>query len=69
MPFASDKQRKYLYAEKPEVAKKLSKKHVRRNMPVHYKDKTGAARKKAYAEHKAIKKKQKKGLLEGRGFY
>ena len=38
-------------------------------MPVHYKDKTGAARKKAYAEHKEIKKKQKKGLLEGRGFY
>ena len=69
MPFASDKQRKYLYAEKPEVAKKLSKKHVRRSMPVHYKDKTGAARKKAYAEHKAIKKKQKKGLLESRGFY
>ena len=55
--------------EKPEVAKKLSKKHVRRNMPVHYKDKTGAARKKAYAEHKAIKKKQKKGLLGSRGFY
>jgi len=27
MPFASDKQRKYLYAKKPEVAKKLSKKH------------------------------------------
>ena len=25
-------------------------------MPVHYKDKTGSARKKAYAEHKAIKK-------------
>jgi len=69
MPFASDKQRKYLYAEKPEVAKKLSKKHVRRIMPVHYKDKTGAARKKAYAEHKAIKKKQKKGLLGSRGFY
>jgi hypothetical protein len=38
-------------------------------MPVHYKDKTGAARKKAYAEHKAIKKKQKKGLLGSRGFY
>ena len=69
MPFASDKQRKYLYANKPEVAKKLSKKHVRRNMPVHYKGKTGKARKKAYAEHKAIKKKQKKGLLGSRGFY
>ena len=69
MPFASDKQRKYLYAEKPEVAKKLSKKHVRRNMPVHYKDKTGAARKKAYAELNAIKKKQKKCLLGSRGFY
>ena len=69
MPFASDKQRKYLYAEKPEVAKKLSKKHVRRSMPVHYKDKTGAARKKALAEHKEIKKKQKKGLLGSRGFY
>ena len=69
MPFASDKQRKYLYAEKPEVAKKLSKKHVRRSMPVHYKDKTGEARKKDYAEHKAIKKKQKKGLLGSRGFY
>ena len=27
MPFASDKQRKYLYANKPEVAKKLSKKY------------------------------------------
>ena len=25
MPFASDKQRKYLYANKPEVAKKLKK--------------------------------------------
>jgi len=69
MPFASDKQRKYLYANKPEVAKKLSKKHIRRNMPVHYKDKTGAARKKAYAEHKAIKKKQKKGFLEKQGLY
>jgi len=30
-------------------------------MPIHYKGKTGAARKKALAEHKAIKKKQKKG--------
>tara|TARA_R110002051_G_scaffold272601_1_gene333169 strand:+ start:278 stop:400 length:123 start_codon:yes stop_codon:yes gene_type:complete len=38
-------------------------------MPVHYKGKTGKARKKALAEHKVIKKKQKKGLLEGRGFY
>jgi hypothetical protein len=27
MPFASDKQRKYLYAKKPKVAKKLAKKH------------------------------------------
>jgi len=27
MPFASDKQRKYLYAKKPNVAKKLAKKH------------------------------------------
>ena len=27
MPFASDKQRKYLYANKPNVAKKLAKKH------------------------------------------
>jgi len=26
MPFASDKQRKYLYAKKPKVAKKLAKK-------------------------------------------
>ena len=26
MPFASDKQRKYLYANKPNVAKKLAKK-------------------------------------------
>jgi|TARA_R110000744_G_scaffold300843_1_gene409961 hypothetical protein len=25
MPFKSDKQRKYLYAEKPEVAKKFAK--------------------------------------------
>jgi len=27
MPFASDKQRRYLYAKKPKVAKKLAKKH------------------------------------------
>ena len=27
MPFASDQQRKYLYAKKPKVAKKLAKKH------------------------------------------
>jgi hypothetical protein len=27
MPFASDKQRGYLYANKPKVAKKLAKKH------------------------------------------
>lgn len=25
MPFASDKQRKYLYSQKPEVAKQLAK--------------------------------------------
>ena len=37
-------------------------------MPVHYKGKTGKARKKAYAEHKAVKKKQKKGnrIIEAR---
>lgn len=28
MPFKSDKQRKYLFAKKPEVAKKLAKKHA-----------------------------------------
>jgi len=33
-------------------------------MPVHYKGKTGKARKKALAEHKAIKKKQSKPLYE-----
>ena len=38
-------------------------------MPVHYKGKTGKARKKAYAEHKAIKKKQKKGFLQEQGLY
>jgi len=27
VPFVSDKQRKYLYANKPDVAKKLAKKH------------------------------------------
>ena len=64
MPFASDKQRKYLYANKPEVANKLSKKHIRRNMPVHFKkEKPGTpAHKKAVAEHNvAIKKKKRKG--------
>ena len=30
MPFASDKQRKYLYAEKPNMAKKLAKKHKKK---------------------------------------
>jgi len=30
MPFASDKQRKYLYSNKPEVAKKLAKKHKKK---------------------------------------
>jgi len=71
VPFASDKQRKYLYAKKPEVAKKLSKKHIGSNMPVHFKkEKPGTpAHKKAVAEHKSIKKKQKKGLLQERGFY
>jgi len=71
MPFASDKQRKYLYANKPEVANKLSKKHIRRSMPVHFKkEKPGTpAYKKAYAEHKAIKKKQKKGFLQKQGLY
>jgi|TARA_Y100000034_G_scaffold112790_1_gene147098 hypothetical protein len=33
MPFASDKQRKYLYAEKPNVAKKLAKKHKKKQKP------------------------------------
>jgi len=32
MPFASDKQRKYLYANKPEVAKKLSKKYKKKGL-------------------------------------
>ncbi len=36
MPFASDKQRKYLYANKPEVAKKLAKKH--KKTPKEYKE-------------------------------
>ena len=32
MPFASDKQRKYLYAKKPNVAKKLAKKHKKKGL-------------------------------------
>tara|TARA_Y100000296_G_scaffold61893_1_gene71829 strand:- start:389 stop:508 length:120 start_codon:yes stop_codon:yes gene_type:complete len=32
MPFASEKQRKYLYANKPKVAKKLSKKHNKKGL-------------------------------------
>tara|TARA_B100000131_G_scaffold319377_1_gene365140 strand:+ start:6356 stop:6478 length:123 start_codon:yes stop_codon:yes gene_type:complete len=30
MPFASEKQRKYLYANKPSVAKKLAKKKYKK---------------------------------------
>ena len=32
MPFASDKQRKYLYAKKPKVSKKLAKKHNKKGL-------------------------------------
>jgi len=32
MPFASDKQRGYLYANKPKVAKKLAKKHNKKGL-------------------------------------
>jgi len=37
VPFVSDKQRKYLYANKPNVAKKLAKKHKSKKMPKGYK--------------------------------
>ena len=32
MPFASDKQRRYMYAKKPKVAKKLAKKHNKKGL-------------------------------------
>ena len=32
MRFASDKQRRYLYAKKPKVAKKLAKKHNKKGL-------------------------------------
>ena len=74
MPFKSPEQRAYLHANEPEIAKKWEK-----EMPAHYKTKTGKAREKAMREHeesmekKRIRsfkpKKKKKGLLQKQGYY
>ena len=71
MPFKSPEQRAYLHANEPEIAKKWEK-----EMPAHYKNKTGKAREKAMKEHeesmqiRSFKpKKKKKGLLQMQGYY
>ena len=71
MPFKSPEQRAYLHAHEPEIAKKGEK-----EMPAHYKNKTGKAREKAMKEHeesmqiRSFKpKKKKKGLLQMQGYY
>ena len=72
MPFASEKQRRWMHKNKPEMAKKWEK-----EMPAHYKNKTGKAREKAMEEHeesmgkiRSFKpKKKKKGLLQMQGYY
>ena len=72
MPFKSKKQRAYLHANEPKIAEKWEK-----EMPAHYKNKTGKAREKAMEEHeesmgktRSFKpKKKKKGLLQIQGYY
>ena len=61
-----------MHKNKPEMAKKWEK-----EMPAHYKNKTGKAREKAMEEHeesmgkiRSFKpKKKKKGLLQIQGYY
>ena len=81
MPFTSDKQRRYLWKNKPEVARKLSKKQIetlkkpRGGLPK-FKTQEEADRymtklleKKERETMKKKKKKQKKGFLQKQGLY